>query len=84
MSDNKDGFVFDFDYKNAEFEDEKLYKVAVCDYVFNKTIYPFLNGEEVTETKLLVRDVIIKDLKEWSKENKDWDASKSLLTKLDY
>lgn len=84
LKNNKDGFLFDFDYKNAEFEDDKLYKVAACDYVFNKTIYPFLEGEEVTETKLLVRDVIILDLKEWGKSGIDWDASKSLLTKLDY
>ena len=84
LKSNRDGFIFDFDYKNATFEDDKLYKVAACDYVFNKTIYPFLEGEEVTETKLLVRDVIILDLKEWGKSGNDWDSSKSLLTKLDY
>ena len=84
LSSNKDGFVFDFGYKNTEFEDDKLYKVAACDYVFNKTIYPFLSGQEVTETKLLVRDVIIADLKEWGKANKDWTATESLLTKFEY
>ena len=62
MKNNSDGFVFNFSYKDTEWEDEKLYKVAACDYIFNKTSYPFLKGEEVTETKLLVRDVIIQDL----------------------
>lgn len=84
LKSNRDGFVFDVDYRNTDFEDEKLYKVAACDYVFNKTIYPFLQGEEVEETKLLVRDVIIQDLKEWGKTNNNWDASKSLLTKQSY
>ena len=41
-------------------------------------------SSSVTETKLLVRDVIILDLKEWGKSGIDWDASKSLLSKLDY
>ena len=84
LKSNRDGFVFDFDYKTTDFEDDKLYKVAACDYIFNKTIYPFLNGEEVVETNLLVRDVIIKDLKEWAKIDSNWDASKSLLTKIEY
>ena len=81
---NRDGFVFDFDYKKTEFEDDKLYKVAACDYIFNKTIYPFLRGQEVTETEILVRDVIIADLREWGKKNKDWTATESLLTKFEY
>lgn len=81
---NRDGFVFDFSYQSTEWEDDKLYKVAACDYIFNKTSYPFLNGQEVTETKLLVRDIIIKDLREWGKQNKSWDASESLLTKVEY
>ena len=81
---NSDGFIFDLSYKNTDWEDDKLYKVAACDYVFNKTIYPFLEGEEVTETKLLVRDMIIKDLREWGKQNRDWDASESLLSKVEY
>ena len=80
LSSNRDGFIFDFDYRNTVFEAEKLYKVAACDYVFNKTIYPFLQGQEVTETKLLVRDMLIKDLKEWGKAAVEWDASTSLLT----
>lgn len=84
LKNNTDGLVFDFSYKDGVWEDDKLYKVAVCDYIFNKTSYPFLRGQEVTETKLLVRDVIIQDLKEWGKQNKDWDASKSLLTKMEY
>lgn len=84
LKSNRDAFVFDFDYKTTDFEDDKLYKVAACDYVFNKTIYPFLKGEEVTETKVLVRDVIIKDLKKWQESGNNWDASKSLLTKIDY
>ena len=81
---NSDGFVFDFAYKSSEWEDDKLYKVAACDYIFNKTIYPFLKGQKVTETKLLVRDIIIKDLREWGKQNIEWDASKSLLSKIEY
>ena len=81
---NRDGFVFNFDYKKTEFEDDKLYKVAACDYIFNKTIYPFLRGQEVTETEILVRNVIIADLREWGKANRDWTATESLLTKFEY
>ena len=84
LKNNKDGFVFDFAYKTTQFEDEKLYKVAACDYIFNKTDNIFLSGKDIEETKLLVRDVIILDLKEWGKVNREWDASKSLLTKLEY
>ena len=84
LSSNRDGFIFDLSYKTTTFEDDKLYKVATNDYLFNKTIYPFLEGKEVTETEMLVRDVIIKDLREWGKANKDWDASKSILTKVEY
>lgn len=79
LKSNSDGFVFDVDYRNTEFEDDKLYKVAACDYVFNKPNYPFLNGEEVVETKILVRDVMIQDLKLWQQSGNDWDASKSLI-----
>lgn len=84
LKSNRDAFIFDFDYKTTDFDDDKLYKVAACDYIFNKTIYPFLNGEEVTETKVLVRDVIIQDLKKWQESCNNWDASKSLLSKIDY
>lgn len=79
LSSNKDGFVFDNEYRNKVFEDDQLYKVAACDYIFNKTIYPFLQGQQVTETKLLVRDALILDLKEWNKAKVQWDASHSLL-----
>lgn len=82
LSSNRDGFIFDLSYKTTTFEDDKLYKVATNDYLFNKTIYPFLEGKEVTETEMLVRDVIIKDLREWQKAGTNWDASKSLLSKL--
>ena len=53
-------------------------------FVFHHIKKEYLHGQEVTETKLLVRDVIIADLKEWGKANKDWTATESLLTKFEY
>lgn len=52
-----------YDTELAEFEDDTLYKVATNDYVFDKTSNPFLDGEQIENTGLLMRDLAENELK---------------------
>lgn len=40
-----------------------LYTVGAVDYIFNKTDYAFLDGQDITITTHLMRDLLVEDLK---------------------
>jgi len=40
----------------------QTYVVGAVDYIFDKTYYDFLNGENITQTTMLIRDLIVQDL----------------------
>ena len=42
----------------------QMYKVAAVDYVFDKTNYPFIKGQNIEFTGKLYRDVLIEALEE--------------------
>lgn len=64
---NNDSFVFSKDDYKEIFNDDEYYKVAACDYIFDKPQYEFLKGKEITITPLLVRDALIADIEEWTR-----------------
>ena len=50
-------------YINGELlDDNKLYKVAAVDYIFDQASYPFGYGEEALATGILFRDILIEAL----------------------
>lgn len=86
LESNDDSFVWSKNTDFASLDDEKLYKVAACDYIFDKPKYCFTKGQEVTLTPLLVRDAMIKDLEAWQASGLDFRPSQgtkvgNLLTK---
>lgn len=50
-----------------------LYSVAAVDYIFDKTEYPFTKGEDIEQTGILFRDVLIETLEEIGSKNKKWE-----------
>ncbi len=51
-------------YKNGVLiEDSTYYSVAAVDYVFDKTYYPFLSGRNIEQTSILMRDLLVYDLR---------------------
>ncbi len=44
------------------FEPGILYKVATNDYVFDKTTNPFLDGEQIENTGIILRDLVEDEL----------------------
>ena len=54
----------DYFYQNGvKVNSSQLYTVAAVDYIFDKTNYGFLQGENVTLTEYLIRDLLVLDLK---------------------
>lgn len=55
-------------------EDNKTYRVATIDYVYDNPSYPFLkfNGTDVDSTKILFRDILIDSLREQCKDGSLW------------
>lgn len=49
-------------------DNEKMYRLAVIDYIFDKDTYPFLKGENIISTGKLLRDIMIEAI-EASTEN---------------
>lgn len=47
----------------VQVNDSQLYTVAAVDYVFDKDYYPFLSGQNVTQTTTLMRDLLAQDLR---------------------
>lgn len=86
LESNDDNFVWSSNTDLTSLDDETLYKVAACDYIFDKPKYCFTKGQEVTLTPLLVRDAMIKDLEAWQASELDFMPSQgakvgNLLTK---
>ncbi|MCH5180932.1 MAG: 5'-nucleotidase C-terminal domain-containing protein [Erysipelotrichales bacterium] len=65
---NDDSFVFSSGLNFNNIEDDAKYRVAACDFIFDKKQYCFMSGEDVTSTNLYVRDALIEDVKAWTKE----------------
>lgn len=49
-----------------------LYSVAAVDYIFDKPEYPFTSGENIEQTGILFRDVLIDTLEKLGSQNKKW------------
>ena len=45
-------------------EDNKYYRVAAIDYIFDNTKYPFLYGQNITMTDKLFRDILVERVEE--------------------
>jgi len=52
-----------YDTEITLFEDDVLYKVATNDYVFDKDTNPFIDGDQLENTGLLLRDLAEDELK---------------------
>lgn len=51
-------------YQNGvRVNNQQLYTVAAVDYIFDKTNYGFLQGQNITLTEYLMRDLLVLDLK---------------------
>lgn len=44
------------------FEDDTLYKVATNDYIFDKTNFPFIGGDNPEYTGIFIRDLAVEEL----------------------
>ncbi len=44
-------------------ESTTLYTIGAVDYIFNKTDYAFLDGQDITITTYLMRDLLVEDLR---------------------
>lgn len=64
---NSDSFVFSSKLNFSDIVDDAKYRVAACDYIFDKDQYCFMFGEDVTGTNLYVRDALIEDVRAWTK-----------------
>ena len=64
---NSDSFVFSSKLNFSDIVDDAKYRVAACDYIFDKNQYCFMFGEDVTGTNLYVRDALIEDVRAWTK-----------------
>ena len=72
-SDNITGDRYSGYYINGELiDDNKVYKVAAVDYIFDKSSYPFGNGENAFATGILFRDILIETLEEINNKGLTW------------
>ena len=62
------------------FDDDTLYKVAVNDYVFDKTGSAFQNGDEITNTGIVLRDLAQDELELQAEIYTNFFTSNSILT----
>ena len=46
----------------VQVQPQQLYTVAAVDYIFDKDYYSFLDGQNITQTTLLMRDLLVEDL----------------------
>lgn len=54
---------------NQLLDDDLSYRVACVDYIFDKESYPFLKGEDIYQTGVLFRDIMIQNIEEATKNN---------------
>lgn len=72
-SDNIIGDSLSGFYINGELiDDNKLYKVAAVDYIFDQSSYPFESGENSYATGVLFRDILIQSLEEIEQNGQKW------------
>lgn len=64
----------------TSFDDNTLYRVATNDYVFDKSNYPFLDGEDIIYTGIVVRDLVEDELLLQANEYSSFLVSNTLLT----
>ena len=62
---------------NGEFiNEDKVYRIATIDYVFEKTNFPFKNGENIVRDGTLLREVLVEDVKNQVNQYGKFYASK--------
>ncbi|AIO18882.1 Endonuclease YhcR precursor [Candidatus Izimaplasma bacterium HR1] len=61
------------------FEDDVLYRVATNDYVFDKTTNPFINGEDIVNTGIVIRNLVNDELLLQSEEYSDFSTRNSFM-----
>ena len=60
-------------YINGELlDDNKLYKVAAVDYIYDQANYPFSYGKDSVSTGILFRDILIKELEDINNSGQKW------------
>ncbi|MCH5172135.1 MAG: 5'-nucleotidase C-terminal domain-containing protein [Erysipelotrichales bacterium] len=64
---NDDSFVFSSGLNFNDIVDDTKYRVAACDFIFDKKQYCFMSGEDIMGTNLYVRDALIEDVRAWTK-----------------
>jgi len=55
--------IFDDSFDVEAINPEQVYRVATVDYVFDQDRYPFLTGDNIELTDLLLRNLLIQDLR---------------------
>ncbi|MDZ4197602.1 MAG: bifunctional UDP-sugar hydrolase/5'-nucleotidase [Candidatus Izemoplasmatales bacterium] len=55
--------IFDDKFNVSTIVSSQMYTVAAVDYVFDQTRYPFLTGQNPTLTSILMRDLLVQDLR---------------------
>ena len=55
--------IFDDKFNVSTIVSSQMYTVAAVDYVFDQTKYPFLTGQNPTLTSILMRDLLVQDLR---------------------
>jgi 2',3'-cyclic-nucleotide 2'-phosphodiesterase (5'-nucleotidase family) len=70
FSSNFDFWTYSLDGK-ALIED-KIYKIVTIDYVFQKEYYPFHKGKNSKYNSLILRDLLVCDIKKTIQENGKW------------
>lgn len=72
-SDNITGDQYTGFYINGELiDDNKVYKVAAVDYIFDQSSYPFGYGDNAFATGILFRDILIETLEEINNKGLTW------------
>ena len=58
-----------------ELDNDKYYTVATVDFLFDKTEYPFLKGQNIKNEGILYRDLLILDIENATKNNEKWNPT---------
>ncbi len=60
-----DGLTYDGSHlymNGVQLGSSTLYTIGAVDYIFDKDNYAFLDGQDITQTTLLIRDLLVEDL----------------------
>lgn len=63
--------IFDDSFQVSAINSTQMYRVATVDYVFDQDRYPFLSGQNIELTDILLRNLLIQDLR---KSNNQFNA----------